>query len=830
VPLVPLAAAALLAQAAAAQPPASQGGQPPVHVEAPEASWDVGAGEALLQGGVLLQRGSLRLRAPSARYRPASRQVEISGGVLLVDGPRAVVAKALRGEVGGVYEAEEPAVFFVDDPAALSEAKTPEEAERVTRRRLTLHASRATGSADGTLRLEGARATMCACPDGCAPSWELRARSADVRPGERAILTWPVLWITPRFLWVERPVPVLALPWLYVPLGERQTGLLLPELQRSGSLGVTVAEPLFVTLGQSADATLWGGWAFGGTEVRGFVGALELRWAPAVLAEGKLRIDYVHDLQAEAGGTHGARVAVNGLHAQRIGERTDLRIELELAGDSLYARDFTSDLLSRGATYQRSALLLSTRREDAVMEGSASWLLPLADDGSLARASDLSWGLFGAGLPTFHRGPSLAGLLLPSPIPGGLLASGRVEVARFGPLSGITSDAGVDGIGAGDLAVRAGAVERWDPAAPDAGQLDGSFDPGERLAATRGSVRAELSYPVAVGEWLRVAPFVRGAASGYAFDAEVAPIANAWATAGATAETELSRRFGSLRHAFVPRLALRVGTRVAGEPLPGFAFDGWDRAEAVPPGAAATFDAPRLVSSAPPGPFQQGRASLETRLDGVAGSLLRLELGQDVDLRSGELAESFATARAKAGPLTAEGVARYAGFATRPRGETPSAIAADDWAELRGSLRLASARGHDLHASLRSVGAGGSASEQAGVDALFDLRPSTLPMSSQASLGFRLPIGPATLGYDVLFPGREVTVRGCDATEAGDRRRLGALHVQQHAASFVWDSPCKCFRLSAQVKLNDCDGFDPRDATFKVAIDLSPGEPVGALR
>lgn len=821
--LATLVAAALLAQAAAAPPPAPVGGQPPIHVEAPEASWNFATGEALLRGGVLLQRGSLRLRAPSARYQSTSDQVVVEGGVLLVDGARAVVAKALRGELGGVFEAEEPSVFFVDDPAALAEARTPEEAERIARRRLTLRALRATGSVDGGIRLEGARATMCSCPEGRAPAWELRARTADVRPGERAILTWPVLWITPRFLFVEKPVPVLAVPWLYVPLGERQTGLLLPEFQRDGNAGITLVQPLYLTLGRSADATAWAGWAFGGTALRGFTGALELRWAPAESAAGRVRVDYLHDLRAEAGGTDGARVAVSGLHDQRLGERTHLRAELELVGDPYYVSDFTSDVLRGDATYQRSALLVSRRGDDAVVEAGGSWLLPLARDGSLAGVSGLSYGLFGAGLPTFHRGPSLAALLLPTPLAGGLLASGRAEVARFGPLSGTTNEAGVDGRGPGDRG--------WVAADPDLGQLDGRFDPGERLAATRAAVRAELSYPLAAGRWLRLFPFLRGAASGYAFDAGVDPVASAWGAAGATVETELSRRFGMLRHAVVPRLAWRIGTAVAGEALPAFGYDGWDRGGEVPPGAGASFDGPRLLSAAPPGAFQQGRASVETRLAGSAGELLRLELGQDFDLRAGAAAESFATLRASIGPVTAEGVARYAGFATRPpvAGATP--LSPDDWTEVSGTLRFRTRRGHDLHARLRSVGAGGPASEQGGVDALFDLRPTPLDTSSQATVGFRLPIGPATLGYDVLFPGRDVTVRGCAATDADDTRRLDALHVQQHAASFVWDSPCRCFRLSAQVRLNDCGGlFDPGEASFHVAIDLSPGEPVGALR
>ena len=62
---------------------------------------------------------------------------------------------------------------------------------------------------------------------------------------------------------VDRPVPVLVVPWLYLPLGERQTGLLLPVLGSTGASGFTVAQPLFITLGRSADATVTAEYAFG---------------------------------------------------------------------------------------------------------------------------------------------------------------------------------------------------------------------------------------------------------------------------------------------------------------------------------------------------------------------------------------------------------------------------------------------------------------------------------------------------------------------------------------------------------------------------------------
>lgn len=817
VPFVPLAAAALFAQAAAAPLAEPSPPREPVQVEAAEASWDAPAGEVKLTGRVALRRGHLVLRAPEALYRPATGEVEIPRGALLVEGARAIVARALRGEVGGLYEAEEPAVYFVDDAAELAKASSPEEAARVPRRRLTLHADHASGRADGGITLSRARFTLCSCGEGAAPSWELRASSADVRPGERAILSWPVLWITPRFLFIDRPVPVLALPWLWMPLGERQSGLLLPEYYSSTQSGSVLLQPLFLTLGRSADATAWAGWAFGGAALRGFTGALEVRWTPAEQAAGRLRIDYLHDLEAEPDGTHGARVAVSGLHAQRLGDRTDLRLELELVGDPLYVRDFTTDVLLRGASYRRSALLVSRRGDDSVVEASGAWLLPQALDSSLASVS-ARYGLFGSGLPTFHRGPSLAALLLPTPVGGAFLASGRAELARFGPLSGTTSDGGVDGIGPGDLG--------WSSATADGGQLDGRFEPGERLAATRASLRAELSAPLTAGRWLRVAPFLRGAMSGYAFDAASAPIAAAWLTGGAAASTELSRRFGVLRHSIVPRLEWRLGSRSAGGALPAFGYDQWDRGAEVPPGSSPAFAGARFLAAAPHGVWQQGRASLETRLDGPEGELLRFQAGQDFDAGNGELAESWAALRASAGPVTAEGTARYLGFGARRISAVDPTRGFDDWTEVRGTLGLHGRGGSELHGSVASTGSGGSPMGLGGVDALFDLRPTLLPASAQANAGFRLVMGPMTIAYDLLFPPREVTLQTCDATGT---RQVSAFHVQQQTATFVWSSPCRCFRAALRFGINDC-ATSFKDVSFKAEIDLSPSEPAGTPR
>jgi LPS-assembly protein len=117
------------------------------------------------------------------------------------------------------------------------------------------------------------------------------------------------------------------------------------------------------------------------------------------------------------------------------------------------------------------------------------------------------------------------------------------------------------------------------------------------------------------------------------------------------------------------------------------------------------------------------------------------------------------------------------------------------------------------------VGAGASGALVAGLDPLFDPRSAPTDAVAQGNAGARAVLGPATLAYDVLFPGRTFETSTCDGTGV---RRLGAAHVQQQVATFVWTSPCKCFRLMAQVSLNDCGAVTPK-ATIEFPGFGSPG-------
>lgn len=793
------------------------GGSGDARVDAATAIYDVSSGTYRLEGGVVIARGVVRLRAGSARYDPRTGTVDAAGGVLLTDATRAITAEGIHAVLDGDFEARGVVAFLKDGPVDLTRAATPAEAGACGRNALTAHAAVVGGGRGGALRLEGARVTPCDCGEG-APSWELRAAAAVVHPGERVVLTWPVLYVTPRFLFVDTPVPVFAFPWVSLPLGERVTGLLAPELGTSGPTGLTVAQPLFLALGPSADLTVTPRWTFGRARdevaegkpsARGPGGTLEGRWAPAAGAAGRLQAGLLWDLDDEVGGLAGAdgarglRLALEGDWAQRLGARTALRLDLDLVGDPLYVRDFTPDVLLRDAAVRRSAALGSWRGEAAVVELSAAWLEPVSRTGALAK--DVDYGLFGGKLPAFHRWPALAATLLPTRLAGPLRLSGRAALSRFGPPNGDTSDGGADGLGPGDRG--------WARDLADPGELDGQWGPGERLAASRADGRVELTAPFTVGDVLAVEPALRAAAAAYAFDAARDPAAAGWGAAGLTLSTALARRFGGLRHELSPRAEWRFTTGVAGGALPAFGYDAWDRGAAVPAGVAGPFAGARLAAAAPPGASSQLRVSVATRLTRGDEELARAELGQELDLRRGRLAEAFLRAWAARGPLSGEVDARlWTAGRLVPVPEPTSASWLDAFSELRLRLALADGRGDELRAGLLAVGSGGSGRLGGGVDDLFDPRPAATAALAAGSLAALVRLGPATVGYELLLPARTSVVPAC----AGPGSRVAeAWEIQQQTGSLSWDSPCRCFRARVAVRLNACG-----DLGASLAIDL----------
>ena len=818
-----LSAAALLAGLSASPlgaPPAATGD---VSFEAGEAVWHAESGTYDLSGGVVVRRGAVVLRAHSAVFDPVREEVQATGDVLLLDATRVLHADGIHAVLDGPFEASGVLVFLKDRPLNLAHATSLAEA-RHGRNRLTLSADRVEGDEEGRMALWAARFTLCDCGEGKAPTWELRAGQARVAD-DRAALDWPTLYVTPRFLGVQHPVPVLVLPWLSLPLTDRATGLLFTEVGTAPATGWYLAQPVYVTLGRSADLTATPEYLFGpgnghqpGGSVRGPGARLEVRWAPAERAEGLVRLHLLEDEDHErnppkgsssgpgdaGSGGGGLRLSLEASHEQGLGEATRFTGHLDLSQDPFMFRDFQPVGQPSDAYYARSEALASRRAGELVLEASAAYLEPLVSTTATLRPATFGW--FGVQAPALQRWPSLGASLLPVLL-GPVEVEGRLGLSRYAPLVGSQAE-----LLRTDPGYSRGTPE--DPNDPSAG-----FASLPREAATRAETRLQLAAPLLLWGTLSLEPFARGALNGYAFDAGRAPAATAWGVAGLSAAVELSRLYGEVEHRIVPRLELLAGTTPwranPGDPFP--AYDLWDRIESqrqavvIPKTGttpAATASVVQKLSAAPDGAYTQLRASLENRLDAGKAGQARLEVGQDLDLQAGRMAETFGSLSASRDWLSGDATVRLLAFGGRPAVAAGTRSWLDAFTQVHAGAAAKDGRGDNLRASLDATGAGALGAQGAGVDALFDLSPSTLPPGASYTLGAHGVLGGASLDYSVQLAARRTLGVQC---HDGTVDRNTGQPMQQNAI-LSWDSPCHCFVARLRAGVDACGsphlGFD----------------------
>ena len=199
------------------------------------------------------------------------------------------------------------------------------------------------------VEVRGASFTACECGQGKAPSWRIRARTADIDLDSGALLTLPVFYVL--------DVPVMALPLFYVPLGPRRTGLLTPRFGYSPVTGFKVGQPLYLTLGQSWDVTLTPFYL----STRGGGGDLELRYAPTPSTTGQWTAQVVVDVGERVAedwsktGDPIGRFALAGRHATSWAGG-GVAADVNLLGDPAYLGDFADTFITRQAEWTRSRL------------------------------------------------------------------------------------------------------------------------------------------------------------------------------------------------------------------------------------------------------------------------------------------------------------------------------------------------------------------------------------------------------------------------------------------------------------------------------------------
>jgi LPS-assembly protein len=581
----------------------------------------------------------------------------------------------------------------------------------------------------GRILAEDLKLTPCDC--GATPDWEVSATRANIEPGERALLTMPVIRV--------RGMPVMVLPALYIPLSSRRSGLLFPRPSYSRQSGFGVEAPLFITLGESYDVTLTPGFRFGQAEREPPLGqpaaragprgprlSGELRYTPSTGTSGRLFLgglnDLHRDIEAGPDGVPSFRDRPRGLrgelswrHATESSSGLRAVADVSLVSDGFYLSDAAVDVLRDAPPYLRSQGHLAYRGADLVGLVSSKWYQDLAASASPSRA------LLGAEAPaTTQRLPALM-VLVP-------------RARRVGPLR-----AGIDVV-----------AVRYQPVAPF-GRLGGK---GADPPLTRLNVHPTVELPIG-----NEGPVLGGLLAGARGDVDSGPPhgsgrARANAYAGAYASTELSRVFGdgegAVRHAVSPRFELRLAPRALGEPM-GPLLD-------------------ELARPAPEEGMVQGVVSLSNRFakksSGAAVEWARLDLSQGVDLLGRTLLDASARVSVSHGPFALGAEGRY--DVGRGRAAYAAATAAID-----------DGRGDGLSASYERLLASGTGRMRAGVDAL---------------LGPVAPEEPGGLSDQLYVSANAAPLRGLSLRYAATVHPR-AQKLLQHAAGVGFETSCECWRV-----------------------------------
>jgi LPS-assembly protein len=719
------------------------------------------------RGHTMLRSGPVLLRADELTYDQAAEVATARGNVMLVAGLYAAVADEVTVDVKSL-EAQIKGGLFMQkrgvSPEALLAAQTPQELRELGQTPVVLSGTRIRRLAPDAFEVEGLAFSPCLCQPG-EPDWRVEASRAQVELGERATFTWPVLYV--------HRVPVLALPWLYLPLAERRTGLLIPRPTTSSLNGFSFEQPVFFTLGRSYDLTLTPAWYAGASErdvdprpdveliqppgsgIRGPRLHTEFRYVPSTRTQGRATFGLLYDLQPRRNPVTGAfyRDAENNLeraargwrgeaslqHRQELGGGWHDRIDAFAVSDGFYTRDLTADIVARENQSLRSSGVLYHRGDD-------HWL-----GLEVALRQDIRWGfrLLGSndalGPRIFQELPTLTWAVPERPLAGPLLGSLKVEFTRLSPLRSLFGDEGEDG--------RYDPNRTWLPpeggqVLPDETQGDGRFNAADREARDRLDLLPRLSASFALGPYARLTPALSlrqdlylGEVSGR-FGQRGYPILDL------ALDSELARTFSlrgsTFRHALVPSFSLRYVPLVWGSlPPPGAsphlqgqAYDEIDAAlPATLPGEARRFLHARA----------ELHQTFRLRQGNTTRELLRLTLGQGFDLS--RLAPTLGQGRAQEdSQLARDTYGRFSATLGRLQAgaEARYDLQGGQFSQLSATLQISGSRGERLFARYDDLLGVGSDRLRRSLDALVGparsspQRARILTAGTQLTLGFGL--------------------------------------------------------------------------------------------
>jgi LPS-assembly protein len=647
--LVPFALAWLATgQLPTGVPPAGEG-ETGIRSESLEIDEKTGMWHA--KGHAILKTTSIEIRADEMTFDPEEQRAIACGHVIFFQGTLVAFAEQadVRLETGEATLVEGTVLRKANVSSdALLKANTREEVERVGSTSMSATGRHLQRVGPDHFLVDGIAFTPCDC-NPVKPSWRIKSLHADLIPGERALLTLPVIYVG--------NVPVLAFPWLYLPMSDRRTGLLF-TIPGSARGSFFIQQPVFITMGRSYDMTLTPGYYFGGGDnlsVKGPRLQTEFEYAPSARIQpyGRATLDLVYDKQPQLDPlnptitktdpttgnpiTRGLRGAGSLRHFQDFGDGFFGRIDASLVSDGYFPQSLTADLTTRETGFTESTATVYRRRADNYVGLDVAVRQDLRFGyGFLDQAT--SPGDFPAHGPNpLQRLPELIVDVPEARLSRWLYGSLRIEYSRLAPLQGST---GID------------------PAAADPTVFPSGYDPSPLEARDRIDFRPRLSIPIELGRFARLTPYAWYRQDLYVGEVTGTTHARGYPLLGALLDTEISRSFptksGGWRHSIAPSVEVRYVPQVFGPVFKSNAdtYDEIDRALT-----------PSTTS------FVHGVAQLSQKLVQTEGTAVRrfigLDIGQGFDLQTGAAADAFARAMLVARPLNAAVVFRYDTRASR---------------------------------------------------------------------------------------------------------------------------------------------------------------------
>ncbi len=757
------------------------GGQK-VYIAADQLTYEPSREALVARGQTTLKTDQIVLRADELVYDQKRRRAVATGNVMVVSGMFAAIAESITIDVDALEAWVEGGLFLKKKNVTqeqLLAARTPHELKKTGETELTITGSHFKQLSDGEFLVDGLTFTPCDC-DPTEPTWRVEAASANVEPGERAILNWPVVYV--------QQVPVFAVPWLYLPLSDRRTGLLMPKPTFNGVLGTGIDLPFFLTLGESYDLTLTPGLYSGfGTLDKIKVGRLqsEFRYSPSPTVSGRASLGMLYDgrllrdpttaVDLPGGQMRGFRGDLSLQHNQDMGGGWKNRIDAGFVSDGFYFSDITADVLARQSEYLRSTGVIYHQDESSYAGLEAVVRQPIYAGNrqpfgfSFLHQDRSSLGDTVRGPETFARFPAIVYAEPERQVAGPLNFGFRAEYARLAPVMGSFGDEGSDGVFT--------ASDYWDLDGDGRADGDGTqgnrlFDVGEREARNRVDFFPRVSATLHADRFAYLQPYAGWRETLYLGEVTGRTAHRGYLLAGAEVGTELTRTFGdgegALRHRIGPRAETRVVPFVLGG-VPGVAYDAIDAALPLPvPGRSMSLW--QTVAEL--------RQSLEIKRGNAWRDLLRLDLGQGWDHLESARADTWARLALLLGPVTTSAAVRY-DLPTRTLAQITAALALND------------GRGNGLSVAWDSfrVGSGGD-NLRAGIDALVG-RPLLRLSGDDGTLdGTRLRNAEQIVGGFWLKLPASIQLR-YDAVV----QPLATRPLQQQRVGLSYGPGCDCWRV-----------------------------------